>query len=304
MGCIAALTVLISGCASSEKLVVSPPASTPPSTNTEPGDPPPDEPPFEIPVELPTAATSHERKAAARLLRYAKRKLLRSGTGHLSRVVSVGDPDLSLSTRIVRSRGVYDLDRLRSRTTSVLFGDDGEKELRIRLITRGRRSMLRLSEWSCWSVAGPKGTDASKVLFPYEVLGPLKARPVSGNDLDSGLVIATVPMKVAAFLTGPGVNESLHGRVAGLRVPTEIRIRSVRFVEWSLHGIDIKAALDESSIRVGRRIKRALPYLDVRMRLRAPGSRVRVPLPPKDERTRAPLGSDRFASACGKPEVV
>jgi hypothetical protein len=157
LGCLAALTVLTSGCASSEKLVASP-ASSSPSTATDSTDAEVDRSPFEKPVELPTdSTTSRERKAAARLLRQAKRTLLRTGTGHLTRAV-----------------------------------------------------------------------------------------------------------------------------------------------EWSVHGIDIQAALESASIRVGRKYRKSLPYVDISMRLQEPGSRVRVPLPPKNKQAEAPLGSRRFdPDACG-----
>jgi hypothetical protein len=303
LGCLAALTVLTSGCASSEKLVASP-ASSSPSTATDSTDAEVDRSPFEKPVELPTdSTTSRERKAAARLLRQAKRTLLRTGTGHLTRAVRIGDPDDSTSMRVMRSRGVYDLHRLRARTRTVVFGNLGEDDFKARLITRGRRSLVRLSEWSCWAMmrSSKKSRDgAPTAVFPFEVIGPLRARPVLANEADPGLIVATVPMAIAVFLAGPGFEASLGGRVGGLRVPTEIRIRSKRLVEWSVHGIDIQAALESASIRVGRKYRKSLPYVDISMRLQEPGSRVRVPLPPKNKQAEAPLGSRRFdPDACG-----
>jgi hypothetical protein len=307
LGCLAALTVLISGCASSEKLVA-PPTSSSPSTATDSTDAEVERSPFKPPVELPTDATTpHERKAAARLLRQAKRTLLRTGTGHLSRAVRVGDPDDSTSMRIMRSRGVYDLHRVRARTRTVVYGYLGEDDFKARLITRGRRSLVRLSEWSCWAMMqSAKKAKEGTAVFPFEVIGPLRARPVFANEADPGLIVATIPMSIAVFLAGPGFEASLGGQVGGLRVPAEIRIRSKRFVEWSVHGVDIQAALESASIRVGRKYRKSLPYVDVSMRLRDPGSLVRVPLPPKNQQAEAPLGSRRFdPDACGAgAEVV
>jgi hypothetical protein len=303
LGCLAALTVLISGCASSEKLV-SPSASASPSTDTDSTDAEVDRSPFETPVELPTkSTTSRERKAAGRLLQQAKRTLLRTGTGHLTRAVRVGDPDDSKSMRVMRSRGVYDLHRVRARTRTVVYGYLGEDDFKARLITRGRHSLVRLSEWSCWAMMRTtkktrNGTPTA--VFPFEVIGPLRARPVYASEADPGVVVATVPMAIAVFLAGPGFEASLGGRVGGLRVPTEIRIRSKRFVEWSVHGVDIQAALESASIRVGRKYRKSLPYVDISMRLRDPGSKVRVPLPPENQQADAPLGSRRFdPDACG-----
>jgi hypothetical protein len=112
-------------------------------------------------------------------------------------------------------------------------------------------------------------------------------------------------MRIAALLAGPGFNDSLTGRLGGLRVPAEIRIRAQRLVEWSVHGVDVRAALRSSSIRVARSYLKRLPYLDITMRLQAPGSPVRVPMPPEERRADAPYGSRRFdPEACGTDAEV
>jgi hypothetical protein len=289
--CLAALTLLIGGCASSADLVT----SSPTDESSDGDEEEPDD-VLSVPAELPTTAQAYERKPAARLLRKAKRSLVLSGSGRFDHITSAGNAEGTIRATIIRSHGVYDLHRVRSRTRLVLVDDSGAAALTIRAITRARRAFLRLSEWPCWLLMTPDdygkaaGVDvaAGAVQFPAEVQGLLTARAVTRQPGEPGVVVATMPMRFVAPLVSPNLGEKLYRQRSGIRVPVVIIMRSKQIVGWELHGVDVLAALEKSPIRLGKRMRTALPYVKASVRLRDHGSRVRVPLPPKRLWVRGP----------------
>lgn len=311
LGCLVALTMLaISGCSSSADLVL------PTETRTTDSDADLDAPdinasPAAVPMELDTDGPAYLHRDAKQRLRVAKRSLVRAGTGRFVRTTMAGDADHRVWKKVIQMKGSYDLPRLRSRNTLRLFDETGDS-VTFRVRTQRRRTFIRASEWRCWltmtSADFERGSGVrvppGSTHFPMEVLGLIAARPATLYH-ETNMVVATVPLAVASSLAGPVVDRKLRGRRAvvraGVRVPVLIRVRSNRFVSWSLHGVDLLAALEDSSIRLGRQLRKGLPYLDIRIRLRAPGLRVRVPIPPASERVRP----DEFdAESCGAPAVV
>lgn len=304
--CLVALTMALSGCGSTADLVQ--------PAESEDGDRESDtdslgtvtETPS-VPMTLDTDGPSYLRLEARQRLRAAKRSLVRDGTGEFVRVSTIADAEHRTMQNIARMKGAYDLRRLQSRNTLTLYDGTGES-VRLRVLTRGRRIFVGSAESPCWLVMTPRDIERGTgvhvpngwVGFPSAVQTLLAARPETtyqGTDK----IVATVPLAIVAGLGGSKVNAKLLGKGRGVRVPVLIQLRSKRFVGWTLHGVDLLAALEDSPIRIGRRMREALPYLDVSVTLDDPGTRVRVRLPPERLRVRP---RDVSPGRCGDTELT